>query len=79
MIDKERFDAWRSDSTTKEVFRFLKDYQTEMAMRWASGEQMPEDAQYVAKSYGELVDLEHEDIARFYAKEETSEQPDGKD
>lgn len=79
MINKERFDAWRSSPATKEVLQFLKEFQADMAMRWARGETMPDDAQYVAKAYGELAELEHADIEKFYAVEEQESELDAEE
>lgn len=75
MLDKEAFQEWLAHPATREVRKFLRDRQQYMKDAWGRGEEMMPHAQIYAQCYGDLAELEHEDIEGFY--DEFHERSDG--
>lgn len=73
MLNPESFREWKANPLTQEFFQFLKDQQSDLAQRWASGEAMDLQHQTKALLLGEMASLEWGHLASFYGLTEPDE------
>ena len=74
MMDKEQFQEWKGHPLTVEFLNYLRDNQTVLMRRWASGEPLTPEFQTKALLMGELSSLDWADYATFYGVDVTPEE-----
>ena len=71
MWKKEDFQRWRARPETKQFFAYLNERRNALMEAWAEGQEMPAQAQSLAITYTDIIDLDYDrDIEPFYATEE---------
>lgn len=75
-MTKEDFDEWTNNPLTKEYHQFLSDYRSHLMEMWVEGKfsaptmeaSVMKNLEAMAKAqcYKDLVDLEFDDISKFY-------------
>lgn len=86
-MTKEEFEAWKQEGTTKEFFKYLKDYLEKLTIRvgedylstncvGVSGIDMVRNHAIQHGTFTavtDIIDLKYQDIENFYYKEEKNE------
>ena len=70
MLDKEAFEEWRTQETTRAFMQFLKDRICFQKERWASGADWTPEAKILVLTLEFILNMTHEDIVLFYQNEE---------
>ena len=91
-LEQEEYEAWRHLPATRKFLRFLEEYREHLMELWAEGRfqrDLPEsyvlqdsDAVARAQIYKDLVELQFEDIYKFYhpqPQQQLNEEDDGSD
>lgn len=77
MLDEEAFKGWLAHPATREVRKYLRDYQTSLMRAWGEGQEMRPYDQCLAQCLGDLAELNFDDYRNFYDEQtQGSTEPD---